>query len=264
MRKKIVALSLVAIMMSVLTGCGNGVLVKETDIQPVETAIAPSGSQPVETGTTSSESYNKKSTNQSSTVTQTSEPDTVNLLETMSHGEKTELNQFLSNFSEAYYNDAIYYSEDEGKISFAFIHSALNRKNTTIKYEGSYEGISAQEVDTILNRFFGKSVPHKTPENNLYITYKDGYFWKMAGDGETYSFFSIATDLREHTDGNFIAKFSVFHDGENPHDMLQSWYSLTYDEAENDPRYSHSYDGEAILKKKNGTYEVVSYNKYFE
>ena len=250
--EKNILLIMLAVKLCLLAGCGNTSTTIYND-EPVETVPA-----------IASDKYNNENVATQPIPTQVSEQSAANLINTMTQGEKTELNQFLSNFSEAYYNDAIYYSEDEEKISFAFIHSALNRKNTTIKYEGSYEGISAQEVDTILNRFFGKSVPHKTPENNLYITYKDGYFWKMAGDGETYSFFSIATDLREHTDGNFIAKFSVFHDGENPHDMLQSWYSLTIDEAVKNPQYRHSYDGEAILKAKNGTYEVVSYKKYFE
>lgn len=252
MRKRILLLVALLLMVCMVTGCFSEKPASVPTITPEADVLAENSTtpSPVVTATSTPATPEPKAT-----------PTVVNLLETMGQGDKTELNKFLSNFCEAFYG-LNHYAEAEERIHFAFTHSRLNRKSSTVKYENDEMGISAEEVDTILNRFFGNSIPHETPAESQYFVYKNGYFMMPAADGETNAYFSIATDMREHADGNYMVKFSTFYDNENAFDTLQSWYSLTYDEVMSNSQYIHEYDGEAILKAKNGTYEVVSYKVY--
>lgn len=189
-----------------------------------------------------------------------SEHEDVNLLGSMSQGERTEVNQFLSNFSEAFYG--LWYSETEDKVRFAYKHICINGDPSCIKYEAGGIRVPATEIDRVLKRFFGSSVPHKTPEASQTVAYRDGCFIIEDGDGESNAYFTVATDMREHSGGNYVVKFSVFHDDYHTHETLQSWYSLTYDEVKSNPGYNHKYDGEAVVKPKGNTYELVSYKTY--
>ncbi|MBR1970679.1 MAG: hypothetical protein IKA17_10050 [Clostridia bacterium] len=243
--KKLLSLSLIGILAILMAGCSINVSI-DTPADEKNLIETPAEQQ------TPQVKQNTPSTPQVHTA--------ENLLEKMSQSEKTEVNKFLSNFSEAFYGR--YYSGAEAKIHFAFIHSLINSDSSTIKYEDMEMGISASETDTILNRFFGSTIPHKTPDGSKDITYKNGYFMMPAASGESYAYFSVASDMQKRSDGNFLVKFSVFFDAENAQDMLQSWYSLSYDEAVSNPQYSHEYNGEAILKQKGSTYEIVSYTTF--
>lgn len=190
--------------------------------------------------------------------------DNVNIISQLSDSERREVNIFLSNFSEAYYEPGNYYGEVESKISFAYIHASINYDNMTF-YDDGYMGLSAANVDSILTRFFGSSVPHKTPENNKYWFYKNGNFLVPAASGESYSHFSIATSMIKRQDGNFDVQFNVYSDPSVLGGDIISDKTVYYlKDSEASAKYDFVQSGVAVLKPKmlNGknTYEVVSYS----
>ena len=143
------------------------------------------------------------------------------------------------------------------------MHSKLNSEGETI-YKDAFMGISAEDVDTILDRFFGSTVAHETPENSRYWIYENGDFLMPAADGESYGDFSIATNMNKRPDGNYVVNFNVYRDesitGGESHGM-KDFAALSPEEANKMHRYIGS--GKAILKDKvyygNETYELVAY-----
>ena len=179
----------------------------------------------------------------------------------MSAAERKEVNMFLSNFSEAGYKGTQGgVSANADKISFAFCHLEIN-ENDKVIYNDLQMGISAKDVDRVLERFFGESVPHETPDGSKWI-YDDGYFMMGAASGESRAYFSVATYMKDNKDGTYNVDFNIYHDSKNPHDYPNnSWYSLKDSEAKS--KYKKTGTGSAVLeqKKHNGTntYQIVFY-----
>ncbi len=185
-----------------------------------------------------------------------------NLLLNMDSAARREVNIFLSNFSEAYYEpNSGYCSLEEEKIGFAYTHSFLNSPSLTF-YEGDYMGMTAANVDAILNRFFGNSVPHETPKNSKEWFYENGKFLMRAASGEFYGYFSTATNMTKRADGNYDVAFNIYADYSEEGIESKSVYKLTDSEAT--AAYDYCGSGQAVLKAKvhNGsnTYELVSYS----
>lgn len=189
----------------------------------------------------------------------------VSLTSGMAVSDYRELNLFLSNFSEAYYDpdDSYYTNSDEQKIMFAYLHAIINYNSMRFS-EGAYYGISASNVDTILYRFFGKTVPHRTPSGSKVWKYKNGKFLIPAADGESYGNFSLATGMYPNGNGTYRVTFNIYCDdtvccGNIIED--KTLYSLTPDTVY--PKCSYIGYGTAIVKPKthNGsnTYELVDY-----
>ena len=191
----------------------------------------------------------------------------VSMIGDMSADEYRELNLFLSNFSEAYYDpdDSYYTDPDEQKIMFAYLHSIINYNSVKNKlYDSYYYGIPASEVDRILNRFFGKTVPHKTPSNSKVWKYRDGIFLIPAADGESYGAFSLATGMYPNGNGTYRITFNVYYDESVLGGNIitdKSIYSLSPETVYS--RCSYEGNGTAIVRPKvyNGenTYEIVEY-----
>ena len=185
----------------------------------------------------------------------------VDILPSMSRDERREVNIFLSNFSEAYYGTGEFPESIEDKISFAYNHALINTPDLAF-YEDSYMGIKASDLDSILIRFFGNTIPHKTPEEGFYWIYRDGKFLMPAASGEFYGYFTVATSVIKKQDGLFEVSFNVYADYSS--DGVISDNSVYYiDEASADAAYELAYCGNAVLKSKvyNGknTYELISY-----
>ncbi len=187
-----------------------------------------------------------------------------NLVDSMSDEERMDVSIFLSNLSEAGFTfDSDKYGEAENLINFAYIHAIINSYSMII-VDGEYEGLSAANVDNILDRFFGYTVPHKTPENSKRWIYRNGKFLVPAAAGASFADFSIVTGMTKRDDGNFDVKFNVYTDptiGGGNIITDKSIYYLTADEASE--RFKYCYSGKAVLKvkKRNGkdAYEIVSY-----
>ena len=157
-----------------------------------------------------------------------------------------------------------FYGEDEEKINFAYIHAMINKNKPTF-IEGNYMGLLATDVDEILNKFFGSTVPHETPSGNKYWFYQDGKFLMPAAFGDSYGQFSIAYNMLENSDGTYTIYFDVYSDTSvSGGDVLNdnSVYSLTSDEAKN--KYNPVGTGHTVVKTKvyegKDTYEIISYN----
>lgn len=184
-----------------------------------------------------------------------------NLLDSMSYDEKYEVNIFLSNFSEALYglggcNDV------EDKLSFAYNHCRVNNRNADLYSGNGKYGINSSDVDTVLKRFFGKTIPHTTPAGADMWTYENGYFVFPAADGESHAYFSIATDMKSNGNGTYTVAFNTYFNSNGPHDPIDSsWYG--YSDVEAGQYFEFSYDGTAVIRPKtyNGskTYEIISY-----
>ncbi len=187
-----------------------------------------------------------------------------NLLPEMSSGEKREVNIFLSNFSEAGYDPTSgYFSQDEALINFAFTHVYINSSSKVVAEDG-YMGISASDTDAVLKRFFGKTVPHKTPAGSKIWIFRNNSFVIPVATGDSYGSFSIATKIRLRQDGNYEVDFNVYNDPEivgGDKITDKTIYSLSDSQAA--AKYDLIGRGIAVLKPKkhNGeeTYEIVSY-----
>jgi len=178
-----------------------------------------------------------------------------NLLDSMDSAQLTKLNTFLSNFSETYFNE--YPTSNECLLDFAFTHNLINGKNTVI-YAGNDMGISAAVADNTLDIFFGKTVPHA---NTGRWAYKNDGFYIEAAGGESYSYFSIAKEMKNNGDNTYTVSFDVFYDQDNFGSFLSEWYSLSHSQAI--VRYSFHQTGTAVVREKNRNgktlYELVSY-----
>lgn len=178
--------------------------------------------------------------------------------------EKRALNIFLSNFSEAYYmkgSDPI--SGDEGKIDFAFTHVLLNSPSE-LALVPDYDSISAEKVDEVLEKYFGESVPHKTPKSSRKWQFRDGNFITRIPGGDSYGAFSVATGMKTMKDGNFEVSFHIYQlDGVYGGNLVTDMAAYSLSDAEAAAKYQKQADGTAVLKAKEykgkQTYELVSY-----
>lgn len=206
-----------------------------------------------------------KKTNETKSKTETkSEPKaktSKTKLDSMSDSEKKEINKFLSNFSEASYTGTKGGKEaDAEKISFAFTHTQINNSDEVV-YNDLQKGISADVTDKVLERFFGESVPHETPDGSLWI-YDNGYFMTQATDDDSCAYFSAATAVKDNNDGTYSVDFNIYHNYNNPHQKIDDeCYSFSDNEASKN--YKKTGSGKAIIEPMvyNGenTYQLVYY-----
>lgn len=188
-----------------------------------------------------------------------------NLILKMSDEKRMNVNLFLSNLSETFYDpDTDYYGENENLIRFAYLHAKLNWSKILVN-DGDDEGLSAANVDTILERFFGHTVPHETPKNSRRWTYRNGHFFAPAADGAPYPDFTVVTSMTKRSDGYYDVGFNIYRDpsivaGGSISD--NSVYYLTDKQAA--AKFEHCAEGKAVLKDKvykgSDSYEVVSYS----
>lgn len=230
-------------------------------IQPEKTENAENNkeSQNDETEKPKSE---KKSENESENESKSETKTSANVLNDMSDSQRKEVNTFLSNFSEAHYKKN-YSDSNEDKINFVYKHVMINTSGDEIIYGNGITKISESTVDRILNRFFGESIPHKTPSNATTWEYSDGFFQMPSADGESVAYFSVATNMIDNGNNSYTIDFKVYFNENGPHDPIpKECYTYTAEKA--GKNYSYVYSGTATVKPKtvNGseTYEIISYS----
>ena len=186
--------------------------------------------------------------------------ESVSILSQLNGEEVKKLNMFLSNFSEAQFED---YSQDAYSnaqlIRYSFIHNFINN-DSKIQWTESSMGISSIDVNNDAQRFFGKVVPLESTGD---WNYANGTFYTPAAMGESYAYFSIVTDVRDSGNGIFDVEFSVFFDSNNSYEVaLPQWYSYSISQA----KYSCMLVGNVTSKLRaktyngNNTYELLEYN----
>ena len=137
-----------------------------------------------------------------------------------------EINEFLSTFAKVYFAEHLTAFDidkcsDYDLILFAFTHIrcteksqiTLVQRDDSIKY---YNGISADKVNEVLNKYFGVSVAEDsvyTENSYAFFSYSDGYFYTPAADGLPYKNNAVV-DSVEYSDDMIIAEFTVYSDGE--------------------------------------------------
>lgn len=249
MKNRIIYFTIVCSVVFALSGCENENVTIETPTQteaPVVTETAQETPIPTIEASIS-----------------TAEPVKTSLsLDSMTKNERTELNTFLSNFSEASY---MLHAQNinEEKISFAHLHNMINNGDKDIIIEDSYFKMPASLVDKILVRFFGSSVPHETPANATEWEYEDGYFKMIAADGDTHAYFSIATSISDNGNDTYTVNFNVYFNQNEPTDWIPKEF-YTYDDECANTNYEYMYSGSAVIKpvtiNNSETYQLISYN----
>ena len=126
----------------------------------------------------------------------------VEMLSTLSDAQRTELNVFLSNFSELNFPNFKRGSFDTVTlVNFAYMHNKINpfgRDRIDVRQYGgeSCYSISAADVDACLERFLGVQIDHAAFEMDGHPVGYDGErYYFLAADGEAFNTFSVATAM---------------------------------------------------------------------
>lgn len=136
----------------------------------------------------------------------------------------TEINEFLTVFSRAYFSEDKAYSASKADtyelIRFAYTDIKINNASlVTVESAddeiGYYHKVSASEVNKTLKKYFGKTVKEEsvfTEKTYSFFRYADGYFYTPVADGIGYANVSIADSVTE--DKNMIyVDFSIYSSG---------------------------------------------------
>ena len=139
-----------------------------------------------------------------------------------------EANIFLSNFSEQGFCEYGAESFDAAEASdaqlFAFAHlwAKINRR-AAIGYSGSYETMSLDAVNSIVNRYIWREGLLQPAEGTNYSAelgmghydwdrcwYSGGYFYYPAADGESFNRFTVVEEAERYPDGRCLLRFTVY------------------------------------------------------
>jgi tetratricopeptide (TPR) repeat protein len=160
----------------------------------------------------------------------------------MTKAEHKTLHTFLSNFSELGMGDfdANNYTDDE-LISFAIWHTDRNSYNLIVSSDiEHYSGkISAERVESVVERYFGIRVKHKSvgyiddPKHWNYgrytYLYEGGYYYYMGADGEPLRW-AQATMLIDNRDGTYTAYYDQYYSQvppDNLYEDIADWHLQT-------------------------------------
>lgn len=235
---KRIILFLVTVFM--LTGCSN-VIPVSTNVKPTPTASEKASPTPSDNQDTN-------------TVGTETKP-----LYSLTIEERKKLNIFFSNFAEAFFDeyDSNNYSSSD-LIQFAFLHNRVNRTSPEEydMFESPYfeyvMGFKASVMDTLINRYFGVTVPHKdTVFKNSYGDYegwafKDGYVYTGAATGESYDYFAIVDKFTDLGNGTYSATYDKYWAGYGL--MDSKYYSYTPEQAIRDSSLEYLGSYIAIIK----------------
>lgn len=245
------SLSIAVILLCALLLCACGAAAQpELPVEPTET---PAGSPaPVETPAASAVPVPTETPAaepaETSLPMPTEEP---GLPLSLSHEEQYEANIFLSNFSEQSFGLGRFTGFDSSRAdeaqlyAFAHLWAKINRQSA-IFYEDSYEAMTLESVNEILERFFGLGIH---PEDGTEYSevfgignfdwdhswYRDGIFYYPAGDGESYTCFTVVDAAESLSGSRTRFRFTVYElDLDIYYDKLgipQDYYRLTPGEA---------------------------------
>ncbi len=130
-----------------------------------------------------------------------------------------EINDFLTVFAKSYFSENESYSSENYDtyelIRFAYSYISYTDK-ALIEYrkaeDGSYNCVSTDKVNEILEKYLGVTVPEKgvyTENAYSYFKYEDGYFLTLAADGLPY--INVAKAEKITQDGSDVSvEFSVY------------------------------------------------------
>lgn len=194
-----------------------------------------------------------------STKTPTENTD-INMIEKFTSNQQKEINIFLSNFSEQFFDTFDNNNYDAAQlIDFAISYNRINNTNNMNNYS-----ISANVIAQNIKRFFGIDINHKSTKENTYFDGK--YEWEPAS-GEANSIISIVNEMYDKGNGTYLVKFKVYSmvDYQQENAQPSKFYPYTPQQAQKSTELEFNYDGSATIKSytNNGikTYQLVAYTK---
>ena len=169
-------------------------------------------------------------------------------------------NLFLSNFSEQGFSGYDRSTPDSTLVQFAFTYNRINQPERITHNSSDYTmRISSANIDSTLNYFFGKTVPH--PSTTAWISYQNGEYYEDEGGGEYCGYFTVVDSLDRQADGTYCASFTVY---EWPWEIyengaLSNYYHYSAQQAAGDGNLSRCYTGSAVLQATTRSDGVLSF-----
>ena len=170
-----------------------------------------------------------------------------NLLDSFNSDDMYRINIFLSNFSEQGFQ--VYPCSDYRMLMFGYKYAKINNREV-LNSNSTHYYISQSNMDSILNRFFGRSVSltygEVLNEDNYPVTYQDSTYYFPGADGESVSYCTVATKMVDNGNGTYTVNFDVYGHV-NPHESMSGYYSYTSAQARNASDLEYQYSGEAVV-----------------
>ena len=184
----------------------------------------------------------------------------VEVLSGLTDGQRTDLNVFLSNFSELNFPNFKRDSFDTATaVNFAYMHNKINSfgrdKIDVRQWNGeSCYSISTKDVDACLERFLGIQISHEGFEMDMHQIGCDGErYYFPAADGEAFNTFTVVNFMNRMADGKTIAvSFDIYDlDYEVYWDtgLEDKYYAMTPEEAESCGVLTRRGEGTADLEE---------------
>lgn len=282
--KKLIALVMaLAMLASLLPGCGGGAETPTTEpqqtVQTIPTTAPTEVTEPADTQPPETEATEAPT-----------EPEPV-LME-LSADERYEINIFLSNFSEQCFREDFIWNEAASNevfysaeadiveiVSFVWLFAKINRSDEEdVSYNGDfYYGIDIDVLDSLAQRFFGRTLTEseisaaKEPGYSVY----DGMVCYPAADGDTYTNMTVTDRMYDLGDGTMRAEFAIYSASMDTDEVVgaggpihdKSVYYMTGEQIRGRSDFEFHLKGAAVVRPQtldNGreSYQLVSYELY--
>ncbi len=182
------------------------------------------------------------------------------------------MNVFLSNFSEAGL-----YKYDQDHVDLYDILRWVEKWTKMNNYKSieygplpgddagdPYEMISLEAINKATEKYLGLPVSDEEasemrakPEGPYQFVYKDGYLYAPAADGEAHTAFSVVSKAEDLGNQRLKLYYNIFsQDLDAYFEGKDIDYSLTSEEATDDPEYEKMDAGYAVVRIEDGAYKL--------
>jgi len=170
-----------------------------------------------------------------------------------------ELNRFLSYLSR--YHMGTYDPEARPELIHFAYNCAMSLDesfgNVGVDETGEYYYIPCEDVDNILNKFFGRSIEHGEVNRRVYqllYTYRDECYYRPWGFEARYTAYTVTGPLQDNGDGTYDVCFYVVCGS-----LPETYFNLTLSEAREEMVINR---GTATVKMVENEYQIVAYHVY--
>ena len=204
------------------------------------------------------------------------EPEEVLTPVTLSSESQYNINIFLSNFSEQHFCEDTFegfYAEGasaERLVDFVIMYKTINNASALAQRKNS-DGevyITLDEMNTIADRFFDRTVTISDIQSAGYRTYGQKIYW-VPESGVAYDHMTVADGVWLREDGTYYVEFTIYtasgqyHSGTGAITNKNVYYLTPSQAASSDDLRTYLH-GTAIVRTYNyngrNTYQIISYN----
>ena len=184
-----------------------------------------------------------------------------NVILNLSETELTDLNKYLSCFSEQRFSQ--YPCDDEALYNFAYIYNKINTNNLYMDNGKVFDYaycIDKNIIDGTITNFFNTQIGEISSD---FVSLKDSVYYNVAADGETFPYLSVARQLYKESDETFRVIFDVYMVLNLYGDSIPSYYYV-FDAVTADMNSSmlRQCGGIAIITKANSdNYYIKEYKE---